>query len=58
MAAANATLAAACGATPADIPSISLAGVGATAALVLADAAISLLLGLGLHWQLAVGVVR
>ena len=39
-------------------PHISAVGVALVAALVLADAAISLLLGLNLHWQLAGGVVR
>lgn len=39
-------------------PTITVAGVALTAALVLADAIISVLLGLNLHWQLATGVVR
>lgn len=39
-------------------PTITLAGVAFTAALVLADAVVSVLLGLNLHWQLATGVVR
>ena len=44
--------------TPQPPPVISAVGVALIAALVLADAAISLLLGLNLHWQLATGVVR